>query len=131
MGTNTDDPTPDRDEVFTGLFETLCLNRRGDHQGRMARALLRLDGTDRNLVALIDDAQRAVYHEAESKCLKGYQFDKHGVRAAHFDTLWRLVDDVASWVDAHQDDCQWVHPRFRWVLDVPEDETEWGYRIGV
>lgn len=59
------------------------------------------DGKD--LVGLVDDRQRAVYYASTGRTLCAYAFDKHGVREADFDTVWRVLSDAASWVDAHQD----------------------------
>ena len=42
--------------------------------------------------------------------------------------LWRLLSDAASWVDAHRDDCDWIHPDLRWFLDFRDSDDEWAYR---
>lgn len=127
----TDGRDPDavsRSELYTDLFETLSVHRRGDHADRMAQALLRKDRSEKQLVGLDDDCERAVYYSPDERTLKGYQFDKHGVSGTEFVTRWRLLSDAASWVDAHQDDLDWIHPQFRWVLDLPSETTDWGYQ---
>jgi len=70
----------------------------------MAHALLRVESDGKDLVGLVDDHQRAVYYSTTGRSLKGYAFDEHGVREADIDSVWRLLSDAASWVDAHQED---------------------------
>lgn len=96
----------------------------------MTEALIRKDSTAEQLVALVDDCERAVFYNPNGRTMKAYRFDRHGIREVNFDTLWRLLSDAASWVDAHESVYDWIHPDIRWVLDVPESEDEWAYRPG-
>lgn len=110
-----------RPELYVDLFESLSINRRGVHADEMVQALLRLDsGRERQLVGLID-YERAVYFSPDERTLRGYTFDKHGVSESDVDMLWRPISDVVSWVDAHREELDWIHPRFRRVLDLPEE----------
>ena len=128
MGTRSQHPTISRTELYSSLYEPIARHRDATQASRMVESLLRKGRSSDQLVALIDDCERAVYYSPHSRTMKGYTFDEHGVREADVDTLWRLISDAASWVDAHQDECDWVHPHFRWVLGL--DEDEWAYRSG-
>lgn len=132
MGTNSTNsatPGPSRTAIYTSLFDALCRHRNAERAARMADALLRRDATGDQLVALVDDCQRAVFYNPNGRTLKGYAFDHHGLREADVDALWRPLSDAASWVDAHEEACDWVHPHFRWVLDGEMDADAWGLRV--
>lgn len=121
----TDHPaTPTRTEIYTDLYETLAVERHAEHAGHMIEALLRERRGGRQLVGLVDDYRRAVFYSPAGRTLVAYRFDKHGLHEAALDTLCRLLGDAASWVDAHRDDLDWIHPHFRWVLDL-EDDGAW------
>lgn len=130
MGTNTRAPPTKRTVLHGDLFEILARYRTAEHAHLMAEALIRKDSTAEQLVALIDDCERAVFYHPNGRTMKAYTFDHHGIREADFDTFWRLLSDAASWVDTHQEECDWIHPDIRWVLDVPDNEDEWIYRPG-
>ena len=91
----------------------------------MVESLIRKGRSSDQLVALVADCERAVYYSPHGRTMKGYSFDEHGVRETDVDTLWRLLGDAASWVDAHRENCDWVHPHFRRVLDL---DDEWVHR---
>jgi hypothetical protein len=120
---------PTRPEIYTDLYETLAVARHAEHARHMVEALLRERRTGRQLVGLVENHQRAVFYSPVGRTLVAYRFDRHGLCESDHDTLWRLLGDAASWVDAHRDDLDWVHPHFRWVLDVEED-VAWGYPPG-
>lgn len=126
MGSDSRHPQPTRTELYTDLFETLAMYRNAEHARYMAEALVRKNSSGDQLVALVDDGERAVFYNPSGRTLKGYAFGKHGIQETDVDTLWRLLSDAASWVDAHQDDLDWTHPHFCWVLDVDEND-EWWY----
>ncbi len=128
MGTTPADSGPNRREIFYDLYDVLALHHNAEHADRMTQALLRVESDGKDLVGLIDDHQRAVYYSSTGRSLKGYAFDKHGVREADMDSVWRLLGDAASWVDAHQEELDWIHPHYRWVLDLEDDRDEWVYR---
>lgn len=128
MGTTPDDTGPSRRRIYTDLFEELAFHRHAEYAGHMAQALLRMENDGKDLVGLTDDHERAIYYSSTGRTLQGYAFDKHGVREAEFDTVWRLLSDAASWVDAHQDQLDWIHPHYRWVLDIDGDRDEWTFR---
>jgi len=46
---------------------------------------------------------RAVYYSSTGRSLKGYSFDKLGIREANVDSVWRFLGDAASWDDAHHE----------------------------
>lgn len=56
-------------------------------------------------------------------------FGKHGVQESDVDTLWRVVSDTASWVDAHHSECDWVNPHVRWVPDVEAADDGWRFKV--
>lgn len=128
MGTTPQDTGPSRRLVFTDLFDELAVHRHAEYAGRMAGALLRLERDGKDLVGLVDDRQRAVYYSSAGRTLRAYAFDKHGVREADVDTLWRVLSDAASWVDAHRDELDWIHPHYRWVLELEDDRGVWTFR---
>lgn len=130
MGTDSCQSEPSRTDLYQDLFETLATHRNAEHARHMAKALVRKDRTDAQLVGLVDDCERAVFYSPDGRTLKGYDFGKHGIVESDFDTLWWLVSDTDSWIDRHQDELDWIHPHFRWVLDVPDNEDEWIYRPG-
>ena len=120
----TDHPAPPtRTEIHADLFETLAAERHAEHARFMAEALVRERRTGTQLVGLVDDCRRAVFYSPAGRTLVAYWFDEHGVHEEDLDTLWRLLGDAASWVDAHRDALDWVHPHFRWVLDFDDDAT--------
>ena len=128
MGTRSQHPAISRTDLYESLFEPIARHRDATQASRMVESLLRKGRSSDQLVALIDDCERVVYYSPHGRMIKGYTFDENGVHEADVDTLWRLLSDAASWVDAHQDECDWVHPHFRWVLGL--DEDEWAYRPG-
>lgn len=128
MGADGSHPRPTRTDLYADLFEALATRRDAEHARHAAEALVRKNSTGDQLVALADDCERAVFYSPNGRTLTGYAFDKHGIRETDVDTLWRLLSDAASWVDARQADLDWVHPHFRWVLDVDEVDG-WGYRV--
>ena len=117
---------PSRRQVYDDLYDQLALHHDLEHADRMAHALLRVESDGKDLVGLVDDHQRAVYYSTTGHSLKGYAFDEHGVREADVDSVWRLLSDAASWVDAHQEELDWIHPHYRWVLDLETGADEWG-----
>jgi len=123
MGTAPQETGPSRRRVFTDLFDELAFHRQAEYAGQMAQALLRMEGNGKDLVGLVDDRQRAVYYASTGRTLRAYAFDKHGVRETDTDTVWRLLSDAASWVDAHQDRLDWIHPHYRWVLDLKDSRN--------
>lgn len=121
----TNHPVPStRTERHADLFETLAAERHAEHARFMAEALVRASRTGAQLVGLVDDCRRAVFYSPAGRTLVAYRFDNHGVHEEDLDTLRRLLDDAASWVDTHRDELDWVHPHFRWVLDF--DDATWG-----
>ncbi|MFB6127183.1 MAG: hypothetical protein ABEJ79_07830 [Halolamina sp.] len=67
-----------------------------------------------------------MYYSAAARTLVSYEFDRHGVRETEAETLWRALGDAGSWVDAHEDDLDWVHPRYEWATTLDEEKT-WEY----
>lgn len=128
MGTTPADTGPNRRQVYYDLYDELAFHKNGEHADRMTEALLRMERDGKSLVGLIDDRQRAVYYSSTGRSLKGYEFDRHGVQEADIDSVWRLLSDAASWVDAHQDELDWIHPHYRWVLDIDDDRDEWSFQ---
>lgn len=127
MGTTSEGSGPTRMQVYHDLFDELAYHRHAEHAGEMTEALLEREHTGTDLVGLTDDHQRAVYYSTTGRSLTGYAFDEHGVREADIDSVWRLLSDAASWVDAHQDELDWIHPHYRWVLNLEEDCNGWAY----
>lgn len=112
MGADSHRPSLTRTSLYRDLYDTLAMFRNAEHAYHMAEALVRKDGTGDQLVALVDDCERAVCYLLIGQTLKNYPFGKHGVVEADVDTLWRSLGDAASWVDAHEEECDWMHPHF-------------------
>jgi len=128
MGTTPADSGPDRRLVYYDLHDELAFHRHAVYAGHMTQALLRRENDGADLVGLTEDHNRAVYYSNTGRTLQAYAFDKHGVDDADTETLWRLLSDAASWVDANQNELDWIHPHYRWVLDLEDDRDEWGFR---
>lgn len=109
-----------RQVLFVDLYDELAMHRRGEHPRRLATALVRREQAGPQLVGLTDGYERAVFYASASRTLAAYRFDAHGVRESG-ETLWRDLSDPASWVDAHADRLDWLHPRIRWVLEGDRD----------
>jgi hypothetical protein len=107
-----DPPTePARYEIFRRLAADLQVHRGGVHGAKMAENLLRFaDG--RELLGVAADAERAIYFEAASQSVIAVRFDKHGVYEGRRELLTRGLVEPSAWVEAHGDDCLWVHPRY-------------------
>lgn len=121
-----DSPEVDRQELFEDLFDALAEFRTGDHLGTMAQRLLRKDRKI-ELVALVEGGERAViYHPREHK-LVAYPFDAGGVDDSDGETLWGRLGDPTAWVDANVERVDWVHPRYRWILDLDGEQTTWAF----
>jgi hypothetical protein len=114
-------------QVYHDLFDELAYHRTAEDAGHMTQALLKKEHNGTDLVGLTEDHQRAVYYSSNGRSLKGYAFDKHGVHEGDVDVIWRLLSDAASWVDANQDELDWIHPHYRWVLNLEEDCSGWAY----
>lgn len=130
MGIKEHQPPTSRTTLHADLFDALARSRNAEHAHLMAEALIRKDSTAEQLVALVDDCERAVFYHPNGRMMKAFKFDHHGLREPDFDTLRRLLSDAASWVDANKEKCDWIHPDIRWVLDITESEDEWIYRPG-
>jgi hypothetical protein len=96
MATEHPPPSLDRQHVFQELYRTLTELREGVHVGRMAAHLLKNDTASTELVGLVEEGGRAVYYNALSHTLEGFQFDAHGLRNEGRETLWRNLGDAAS-----------------------------------
>ena len=127
MATNRVAPSLNRYAVFQELHDALADHRRGHHIDRLAAKLLRQDTATTELVALVDGAERVVFYNELSHTLEAVAFDEHGLRGDR-ETVWRSIGDAASWVDFRSDDFDWIHPRYRWVLGLDEEQTSWQYR---
>lgn len=117
-------PDVDRQALFEDLYEALAELRSGVHLGATAQRLLRRD-RDCELVAFVDEGQRAVFYRFRSYSLVDCPFDAGGVEGGDAETLWQRTCDPAAWVDANVDWVVWVHPRYRWILDLDDEQTTW------
>ncbi|MFC6723471.1 hypothetical protein ACFQE1_03515 [Halobium palmae] len=79
------------------LYDEIGVRRRGDHVNRMAGALLRYETETREIVALLDGAERAVFYNWASRRLLSVEFDKHGVDESSEKTLIRDLSDPDAW----------------------------------
>ncbi|MFC6723517.1 hypothetical protein ACFQE1_03750 [Halobium palmae] len=91
---------------FWELFEEIATHRRGVHADRMALHLLRFETETRELVALLDDAERAVYYNT-ARMLLSVRFDKHGVDEGSEELHARALTDPASWLDLYHQRVCW------------------------
>lgn len=127
MGTDDRRVATDRQTVYEDLAGRLQTLRDGTHGGRLAQDLLRYAGDGRELVALVDDGERAVVYHASSRILHSVPVQRDGVHGEAAERVGSRLSDPATWVDAvADDDLAWVHPRYRWVLTSERDS--WWYR---
>ena len=126
MGTDDRRPESDRQAAFTDLASTVQVTRGGVHAREMAAAVFRHTTGSTTLVGLIDGCERAVFYDADARALTAVPLDEYGLHRADAERLWNRLSDPATWVDAHANDLEWVHPRYRWVLDA--DATVWHTR---
>lgn len=98
--------------VFHELYDVLAMHRRGDHIDRMVAALLRYEGETRDLLGITTDATCAIFFEAERRAVVAVRFDAHGVSDRVEATLTGRVTDADSWLELHEDDLRWTHPRY-------------------
>lgn len=128
MTTNHPPPATDRQSVFESLFRLLCEH----HHGRNIRSLtVRVHQKDtgcKNLVALEDGCESVIYYETLERSLRRVSLDTLGLPDESPETLWAEVGDAACWVDANETDLIWVHPRYRWVLELDDQQSAWSYR---
>lgn len=125
MTTDGRDARATTQDAYEELFAAIAGHRPGVHADRMAARLLRRVAGGRELVALVDDGRRAVFYDASARRMVATPFDEHGVRADGDELLWDRVGDPAAWVDARAGDLDWVHPDYRWVLDLDDDCAAW------
>lgn len=110
------------DDLY-GELRTALVRLRGDAGAdAMARRLVRRDFRQ-ELVALVDGGTRAAYYDPLARRIHVLPFDESGIDDGAGEVPWRSVEDPASWVDARRDDLDWVHGRYRWVLDLPAGRT--------
>lgn len=110
-------------DALYGELRTALVRLRGDAGAdAMARHLVRRDFR-RELVALVDRGTRAAYYDPLARRIRVLPFDETGLDDRAGEASWRSVEDPASWVDARRDDLDWVHGRYRWVLDLPAGRT--------
>lgn len=114
----------DRQHLFEELVDVLIELRSGRTAPTLAQVLVRAD-YDGDLVALVAGGDRAVFFRPGGRVLVSYPFDAGGVDECNSETLWRRVGDPAAWVDAHCEAVDWVHPRYRWVLELGAEESSW------
>ncbi|MFC6724476.1 hypothetical protein ACFQE1_08830 [Halobium palmae] len=89
------------------LYDEIGVRRRGDHVNRMAGALLRHETETREIVALLEGAERAVFYNWASRRLLSVEFDKHGVDESSEETLMRDLGDPDAWTEAHDRNLCW------------------------
>lgn len=108
------------DRVEEEIAVAIARARGGKGAGKMARELLARDSGPGLLVGLAAGAEQAVYYDSVTWSVTFVGFDESGVdghveaqaveRCRHRQYAERFVRDRA-------DEFEWVHPRFRWVLD--------------
>ena len=125
MTVTGDSSDVDRQALFEDLYDALAELRTGAHLGPMAQRLLREDG----LVALVDGGERAVFYRLDSFSVVACSFGAGGAEVGDGKVLWRRVCDPAAWVDANVDRVDWVHPRYRWILDLDGERTTWTFLL--
>jgi len=99
-------------DVFESLYVVIAQHRNPVHADDMARALLRVDSTTRELVGLTDNASEAIYWSRPADAIVATRFDKHGV-TEQSETLCQPVSDPSDWIAVHEIDLIWMHPRYR------------------
>jgi hypothetical protein len=121
----TDDTTPevDRQAVFAELTGELQRRHGGVHARDMAAAVFRHARGGTALVGLEDGGETVLFYGAHARTLAAVPLDEHGLDHADAERRWNRLGDPTAWVDARGGDLDWVHPRYRWVLDA--DATAW------
>ena len=125
MTVTGDSSDVDRQVLFEDLYDALAELRSGAHIGLMAQRLLR----EGRLVALVDEGERAVFYRPDSFSVVAWSFGAGGVEVDDTKTLWRRVCDPGAWVDANVDRVDWVHPHYRWILDLDGERTTWAFLL--
>lgn len=123
MGTDDRRTGADRQAVFADLASAVQTVRGGDHAHETAAAVFRYATGPTTLVALAGGCERAVFYDANAHTLTAVPLDEHGLDHGGAEQLWNRLSDPTTWVDAREDDLDWVHPRYRRVLDG--DPTAW------
>ncbi|AFK18085.1 hypothetical protein E6P09_04825 [Haloferax mediterranei ATCC 33500] len=117
-GTPPSDPTA----LFHDIVSTLRETRSGVHQHRMAQTLLQKDASGSRLVALIDDAERAVFFNPASRTLEAVPFDRDGTHESDAKSLSQRLSDPTAWVETHAASLEWVHPHYRWACGMSRED---------
>lgn len=115
MGTG--DRTGDRQAVFEALTSALQQLHGGVHARDVATALFRHATGSTALVGLTEGGDRAVFYAADAHTLTSVPLDAHGLDLPRAERLRDRSNDPTAWVVARGDGIDWVHPRYRWVLD--------------
>jgi hypothetical protein len=123
MATDDAERDVDRQAVFADLTSTVQQLRGGVHARDMASAVFRHARGSTALVGLDDGGERAVFYETNARTLVAVPLDEHGLDHAGAERRWNRLGDPTAWVDARGDDLDWVHPRYRWVMDA--DASAW------
>ena len=121
----SDSSDVDRQALFEDLYDALVEFRSGAHLGTMAQRLLR----EGELVALVETGERAVFYWPNSFAVVACSFGAGEVEMGDGKVLWRRVCDPAAWVDANAESVDWVHPRYRWILDLDGEQTTWAFLL--
>lgn len=74
-------------------------------------------------MALVDDGEGAVFYHPAAHTLLSYPFDTSGLDESNVETLWRRLGDPATWIDSHSEGVDWVHPRYRWVRNFDDEQS--------
>jgi hypothetical protein len=93
---------------FRDLFDVLATRRNAVHANRMATHLLRYETATRELIALLDGAERAVFYTVGARSLVSVAFDKHGVDETSQELLLCELGDPDAWVEAYRAGVCWV-----------------------
>lgn len=66
-----------------------------------------------------------------AQTLLAYLFDRDGLDESNAEPLWQRLGDPVAWIDAHSEGVNWVHPRYRWVLDLEDEQSSWAYKRNI
>lgn len=118
-------PGSEQPELFDAVFDALSA-RRGDHIDTITRHLLRhVDGAT-ELIGITGRGDQAVCFDPLERAVYRIPISRHGVHVPSATVEWSNLADPSSYVDAHHDELDWIHPAYR--DRASDDAGAWEYQ---
>lgn len=118
----SDDLLTETQEVLRDeLAAAITPHRGGKHAMAMAYELLRRDKRSHQLIGVVEDAERAVFHKSPFGNVVAVPFDESGVDGLDTRQWAKLRErtDIERFVRKQGDEFwDWVHPRYQWVFEI-------------